>query len=76
MSMLLFISNTILALGLGFFIGRDSYHWRGYKPILKSIAPKPKEMLKVIRRQPIKTFDERRLESIENGKPIIKVLHK
>jgi len=76
MSMLLFISNTILALGLGFFIGRDSVKSWGNKPILKSTASKQKEMLKVICRQPIKSFDERRQEAIETGKPIIKVMSK
>ena len=72
MSIVLFISNTVLAIGLGFFIGKS---W-GNKPILKSTASKQKEMLKVIRRQPVKTFDERRQEAIETGKPIIKVMSK
>ena len=80
MSILLFIYVILASIGLGFFVGKE---W-GNKITLKASTlvsstpkpPKPKEMLKVLRRQPIKSFDERRQESIETGKPIIKVLHK
>ena len=76
MSIVLFISNTIFALIAGFFIGKE---W-GNKIVLDTPAakkkPKKKEMLKVLHQQPIKSFDERRQESIETGKPIIKTFYK
>ena len=71
MSILIYIISTLLAIGLGFFIGRD-YH----KTISFPQLSKTKPDLKVIHREPIKTQDEKRLEAIETGKPIIKTMYK
>lgn len=71
MSILTYIISIFLAIGLGFFIGRD-YHKKISFPQLSKNKPN----IKVIHREPIKTPDEQRLEAIATGKPIIKTFYK
>lgn len=71
MSTVIYVISTILAIGLGFFIGRD-YHKKISFPQLSKTKPN----LKVIHKEPIKTQDEKRLEAIETGKPMIKTMYK
>ena len=67
----MFIIAILLALLLGFFVGKEYKH---KKIKLPELPRKPQ--LKVLHKQMPKTLDERREQALKTGKPMIKLLYK
>lgn len=72
MSMIFFLFNTVLAFGLGFYIGKD---WHAHKKI-KLPQFKKKPQLKVLKQQEPKSFKERREEALKEDKSMMKIMYK